>query len=185
MNKLIEELKSCVSAVDTNYRIGMRVVKTAAAVSICLFIAWLLGSGNIMQISAISALVTLRSTREDTMHTGVSRVLGTMIGGIMGFLTVLAGIFVPYYTEGFFVLVIPAMLVLNLYICNLFKMRDSCSISCVVLIAVAAPITQVAPMSYTLIFALLRVRDTLIGVAVATIIDLAPDYFRRKKPRDM
>jgi len=180
MSKLIEELKNCVSAVDTNYRIGMRVVKTAAAVLVCLLIAWLLGSENLMQISAISALVTLRASSDDTMHTGIARVLGTVIGGIMGFLTVLVGLFLPYYSEGLFVVVIPAMLVLNLYICNLFKMHDSCGISCVVTIVVAAQITPLAGVSYTLIFALLRVRDTLIGVAVATIIDLAPGWFKRK-----
>jgi len=177
--KVLEELKHV--TVDTNYRIGMRVVKTAVAVFICIAIAWLIGSDNIVQISAVSAIMTLRATREDTIHHGVFRVLGTGIGGIIGLLTVIIGLFLPYYSDGLFVLVIPLMLVLNLYICNLLKMHDSCTISCVITIIVASHIYLDAPVAYTLIFTLMRLRDTLIGAVVATVIDLVPSYFSKRK----
>ena len=182
MSKLIDELKNCVSTVDTNYRIGMRVIKTAAAVFICLLLSLLLGNRNIMAISAISALVTLRASTEDTVHSAVTRVLGTAIGGLIGLITVIIGLFLPYYGEGLFVIVIPLMLVFNLYICNLFKMHDSCSISCVVTIVVASQINPDLYVGYTLMFTLLRLRDTFIGVLVASVIDQLP-YNRLRKSK--
>ena len=183
-NRLLEELKSYVSTVDTHYRIGMRVVKTAVAIFICIAIAWLIGSDNLMQISAVSALMTLRATKEDTLHFGLFRVLGTAVGGIIGLITVIIGLFLPYYSDGLFVIVIPLMLVLNLYICNILKMQDSCTISCVVTILVASQINVYdTAMSDTMIFTLLRLRDTLIGSVIATIVDALPSYVSRLRKR--
>ena len=184
MNKLIEELKSQVQAIDTDYRIGMRVVKTALAVALCLFVAWLLGSDDLMAIAAISALITLRSTHQDTLHTGVSRVLGSAIGGVFGLLAVIIGIFLPHYADGLFVIVIPVLLVLNLYACNLLKMKDSCAISCVIMIVVASQTEQDLSVAETLIFTLIRLRDTFIGVAIASVLDLIPFRKKEKTPPD-
>lgn len=178
-SKILQELKSV--TVDTNYRIGMRVVKTAVAVFICIAIAWLLGSENIVQISAVSAIMTLRATRDDTIHHGVFRLLGTLVGGVVGLLTVLIGLFLPYYSAGLFVIVIPLMLILNLYLCNLLKMHDACTISCVITLIIASNVYLDAPVAHTLIFTLSRLRDTLIGAVIATIIDLSLTYFSKRK----
>ena len=172
MKRLAEKLKSSwTSRVDTDYRIGMRVVKTAAAVMVCLIIALIMKSANVMQIAGVSALVTLRSTQRDTFLTGLFRVLGTVIGGLLGMLAVLIGLFLPYYSEGLFVIVIPLMIILDMYICNLLKMQDSCSISCVVIIMVASQVNLEASVGEALVFTLFRIRDTLIGVVVSTIIN--------------
>ena len=184
MKKLIEELKSQVPEIDADYRIGMRVVKTVLAVSLCLFVAWLLGSEDLMSIAAISALVTLRSTHQDTLHVGVTRVLGSAVGGIFGLVTVLIGLFLPHYSSGLFIVVIPAMLVLNLYICNLLKMKDSCTISGVIMIVVATQIDHYLSVADTLLFTLARLRDTFIGVTIASVIDLIPFNKKEKTPPD-
>jgi len=174
MKKLLNEIKSRAPVVDTHYRIGMRVVKTAAAVGICLIIAMFTGGMESVPISAVSAIVTIRPTQGETMHTGVFRLLGTVIGGMIGILTFIIGYFLPYYNEGLFVIVIPAMLLLNLYLCNLLNMQDSCAISCVVTIIVAAHVTVDVTVGEALVFTLLRLRDTFTGVIVGTVMNIVP-----------
>ena len=165
------------SRLDKHYHIGMRVIKTAVAVMVCLIIALLTGSRNSIPITAVSALVTLQATQGETIRTAVFRVLGTIIGGVLGILAVIIGLFIPYYIEGLFVVIIPLMLLVDLYLCNVLKMQDSCTISCVVTIIVAARVTTDASINEAFIFTLLRLRDTLIGVGLATVINLIPFNF--------
>jgi len=172
----LKHLPSVVDAhLDMHYRIGMRVVKTAAAVMVCLVIALLTGGGMAaVTITAVSAIVTIRPTHGDTVHTGVFRLIGTLFGGLIGILTVIIGLFLPYYYDGLFIIVIPLMLMLNLYICNVLKMQDSCSVSCVVTLLVAANMSYDAAVGESLIYTLFRLRDTFIGVAVATVMNIIP-----------
>ncbi|MCL2391703.1 MAG: aromatic acid exporter family protein [Oscillospiraceae bacterium] len=175
MKRILQEIKRHTPTVDTHYRIGMRVVKTAAAVGICLLFAHLWGGIESILITAVATIVTIRATQEETILSGMFRILGTIIGAALGGLTVLISLHLPFYNEGLFVIVIPLVLLLNLYICNVLNMQDSCSISCVVTIIVATQIAPIAePMDEALAFALLRVRDTFVGVFVATVMNIAP-----------
>jgi len=174
MKRLLDKLKKHAPVVDTHYRVGMRVVKTVAAVMICLLIAFLTGSMESVPITAVSAIVTIRPTQGETVHTGIFRVLGTILGGALGILTVMVGLFLPYYNDGLFVVIIPLMLLLNLYLCNVLSLQDSCNISCVVTIIVAAHITPDASVGESLIFTLQRLMETFIGVVVATIMNIVP-----------
>ena len=162
------------SHIDTQYRIGMRVIKTVVAMMVCLLISMLTGGSVSISISAISALVTLRATQGETLQSGVFRLIGTILGGLLGVLTILIGLYLPYYSEGLFIVVIPLMLLLNLYLCNLLKMQDSCQISCVVIIIVATNVDIVATVGDAFILTLSRLRDTLIGFAAATFMNIVP-----------
>jgi len=179
MKRFFDKLAGNTPTVDIGYRIGMRVIKTLTAVTVCLFIAWLLGSKDSIPIAAIAAIVTMQATQSETLRTGAFRVLGTIIGGVFGILTVLIGLVLPYYSDGLFIIVIPLMLLINLYLCNLLKMQDSCTISCVVTIIIASHIVADATFDETLVFIFIRLRDTLIGVVVATIINMLPGIIKR------
>jgi len=178
MKKMIKKIKGLPHVVDshldTHYRIGMRVIKTGAAVMICLLIALLTGNKESIPITAVSAIVTIRATQGETVSSGIFRVLGTVIGGALGILTVLIRLYLPYYNEGLYVIVIPLVLLLNLYLCNVLKMQDSCTISCVVTILIAAPLTHDETINNAFIYTLIRLRDTLIGVVVATVMNIVP-----------
>jgi hypothetical protein len=178
MKNLLEKLKSIPLAVDshinTHYRIGMRVIKTCLAVMVCLLISLFSGSLTSIPIKSVSAIVTMQTTQGDTIHTAVFRVLGTIIGGVVGILTVVIGLFIPYYDQGLYIVIIPLMLLVNLYLCNLLKMQDSCTISCVVTIIVAARITPDATVNEALLFTFFRLTDTMIGVIVGTVVNITP-----------
>ena len=176
MSKFLEKLKSVAPAVDMHYRVGMRVIKTAAAVGICLLISIFSEGMESVPIVAVSAIVTIRPTQGETVHTGVFRLLGTIIGGAIGIVTVVIGLFLPYYNDGLFVIIIPAMLILNLYLCNVLKLQDSCVIACVVTIIVASHVAVDVTVGEAMVFTFLRLRDTFIGVAVATVMNILPYY---------
>jgi len=178
MKRFFEKILDNAPSVDSSYRIGMRVVKTVAAVTICLVIAWLIGSRDSLPIAAIAAIVTMQTTRSDTLRIGVFRVLGTLIGGAFGILAVYTGSMLPFPLAVQFIVIIPIALLINLYVCNLLRMQDSCSISCVVTIIVASQLTVGAPYYALFSFTMIRVRDTLIGVIVASIINLLPNLIR-------
>ena len=186
MKRIIDVVKSSTPTVDTQYRIGMRVVKTAAAVCICLVFALLFGGIESILITAVAAIVTIRATQEETVTSGIFRILGTIIGAALGCVVILISLFLPFYNEGLFVIVIPLFLLLNLYICNVLNLQDACSISCVVTILIATQIGPLHdPMDEALVFALLRVRDTFVGVTVATIMNIVPyqisDFIKKRK----
>jgi len=175
-----KQLKSLTAAVNAHlsmsYHIGMRVVKTVVAVMICLFITMLTGNWDSISITAVSAIVTIQPTRDETVKTGIFRVIGTVVGGLVGTLTVVIGLFLPYYNDGLFIVVIPLMLLFNLYLCNVFKMQHSCAISCIVTILVSANINIGLTAGGALLYTLIRLRDTLIGVLVATVLNIVPHY---------
>ena len=174
MKRFFDRIADNAPSVDTHYRIGLRVVKTVAAVAICLFFAWLIGSRASLPIAAIAALITMQATQSETLKIGAFRVLGTIIGGAFGLITVLIGLILPYYAEGLFIVVIPIILLLNLYLCNLLNMQDSCTISCVVTIIVAVHVITDVTFDETFIFTFIRLRDTLIGVVIATAVNMIP-----------
>jgi len=174
MGRFISWLKKHAPVVDTHYRIGMRVIKTVSAVGICLIVALFTGGMDSATNSTVAAMVTIKATQDETVRTGVYRVLGTLIGGVTGILTVMIGLFLPYYNEGLFVVVIPLVLLFNLYLCNVLNMQDSCVISCVVTIVVAAHVVADASVGESLLFTLIRLRDTFTGVAVATVMNVFP-----------
>jgi len=176
--KRIGRLASVVDVhLDTNYRIGMRVVKTVVSVMICMIISLFTENMNSMSISAVTALVTIRATQGETIRSGVLRVLGTIIGGAFGILTVLIGLLLPHYSDGLYVLVIPVMLLIDLYLCNLLNMQDTCQISCVVIIIIAANVNLDTSIGSAFMLTLLRLRDTFIGAVIATLMNIVPYYW--------
>jgi len=186
MKRVVETLKKNAPVVDTHYRVGMRVIKTVAAVGICLIAALFTDGMASATISAVAAIVTIRATQGETLRTGAFRLLGTFFGGALGMLTVVIGLFLPYYHDWLYVVVLPLMLLLNLYLCNVLNMQDSCVISCVVTIVVAAHVVPGESVGESLVFTLIRLRDTFIGVTVATVMNVFPYYIsvRVKKLKD-
>jgi len=178
MKRLFEKITDNAPSVDSGYRIGMRVIKTVAAVTICLIVAWLIGSRDSLPIAAIAAIAAMQTTQSDTLRTGIFRFLGTLIGGLFGILAVYSGSMLPLSVAAQFIVIIPVALLINLYVCNLLRMQESCSISCVVTVIVASQLTVGAPYYELFGYTFIRLRDTLIGVVIATLINMLPNFIR-------
>ena len=74
----------------TNYLIknspGMRVVKTALAILICLVIEYFRGS-SMPYHACIATIVCMQPTLKSTFNAAVDRTFGTIIAGVYAYLT--------------------------------------------------------------------------------------------------
>ncbi len=115
--------------------------------------------------ACIAAIITMQSTVHDSVSKGVSRVIGTLIGGFNGIIALAIYQFFP----------IPILetvlctlgVVLCFHICNRLDTSDSGPISCVVLLIIMITTSENAPLYY----ALDRVRDTFGGIVIAVLVN--------------
>ena len=148
--------------------LGMRVVKTVLAVFICFLISFFRSS--LPFYSAIAAILCMKNDHKDSLETGKSRMIGTMIGGVYGFFAIILskslGIELLGYTYYF---ILSIFLIPIIYTNVRVKSAASTYISCVVFLSITvAHGNDVSPM----LFALNRVIDTIIGIAVSIGVNI-------------
>ncbi|MEG1633101.1 MAG: aromatic acid exporter family protein [Oscillospiraceae bacterium] len=159
------------------FHIGLRMVKTALAVYICVMIGYLRGQPTIF--SAIAAVLCMQNTTEKTLISSFDRVLGTLIGGVFGILV----LFAAQLTDAASVLplyyLLVAVMILPVIIVTLALGKPSISgFSCVVFLsATIYHIGDASPITY----ALNRILDTGVGIAVALLINLTIPNVHAKK----
>lgn len=161
-------------------KLGMRTVKTAICVLICLIISKLIGQeGEIY--SSVAAIVCMQSTIENTMTIGINRLVGTAIGGGFGMLLLLITENSTY--SNLHLIVIPLGIILVIYFCNLINMVGSSTIGAIVFIAIFISPLIVTSMRSPYILALSRILDTVIGIVVAMVINRYIAPARRYEPK--
>jgi len=151
---------------------GMRVIKTMIAVFICLGIEAIRQKNGTVYHSSIAAVVCMQPTVKSTAKTARERVIGTLIAGIYGFL-VLTFIFpnVTVDTREWYYYLVTALLSLPLMTIMIWiKTPGPIAITVIVYLIITLKTTDVTPIAYTLE----RVGDTLIGIAIALLVNWFP-----------
>lgn len=67
---------------------GLRILKTGLAVALCLIVCRFFDVSPFFAM--IAAIISLKTTHEDSVKAGVNRVFGTIIGGLVGMLVLYA-----------------------------------------------------------------------------------------------
>ena len=157
-------------------KIGMRIVKSAVAVFLCFLIDRL--RGGVPFYSAIAAILCMQPDVTGSLKVGLNRVVGTLIGGVCGMLTL--SLFVRFLPDPDSLLryaVLSLSIIPLIYITVLLRQNSAAYITCVVYLSITvAHGVDLVPYA----FALNRVLDTLIGIAVSLGVNLLP--FWRPKP---
>lgn len=164
-------------------KLGMRTVKTAICVFICLLINYLFME-ELSFYSSIVAIVCMQSTIENTLDIAFHRLLGTAIGGGFGLLLLLLAESSGHIYTPVFLIIMPLGIIAVIYFCNVIKMLGSATIGAIVFVGIfAAPVTTGLQDVNPYFLALSRILDTVIGVVVAMVINryLAPA--RRHEPK--
>ncbi|MBU5312476.1 FUSC family protein [Tissierella carlieri] len=148
--------------------LGMRVVKTVIAVYICFLISFF--RNGLPFYSAIAAILCMQNDHANSLEVGKGRMIGTFIGGIYGFLAIILINFVNVELFSYIHHLILSLFLIPIIYTNVFlKSNSSTYISCVVFFSITISHGgDIAPMY----FALNRVIDTLIGIAVSLIINM-------------
>ncbi|RRJ66782.1 aromatic acid exporter family protein [Paenibacillus oralis] len=139
--------------------IGLRNVKTGIAIFICLIVSTLLHL-EYPFYAAIATIISMENSVTNSFKAGKHRTMGTFIGAIVG------ASFAFLEPRNAFYCAIGVMVVI--YICNLLKWNKSVSIACIVFLAI---MLNLKPGENPLSYGFHRITDTLIGIAVAVIVN--------------
>ena len=139
--------------------IGSRNIKTALSVLVCL-VFW----PNSL-FAAIAAVICVQDTVENSLNIGINRLVGTLLGGILGviFLYITNGL----RLQNVLPLVVSIGVSLIIYICNLIKKPSACSISSITLMSILVSQSYNDPLVYSI----QRTVETAFGVIVAILIN--------------
>lgn len=140
------------------YKIGMRNIKTAIAVFLCVSISKIFK----MQYpfySAIATVIAMQSSVTESFNAGKVRMLGTFVGALVGL------IFSLIYPNS--EILCGLGIVAIIYFCNILKLKKSVTISCIVFIAIMTNLKGENPLLYSTS----RCVDTFLGIAIAVIVN--------------
>ncbi len=152
--------------------IGLRNIKTALGVFICILLYELVGRPYVL-FACISVIICLKETVEDSYVMAIDRMGGTFIGGITGipFLALSNYWHAKYDFFAFDAVLISAGIVLVIYLCNLLGKKGATSTACVVflsiLIVFQIPGQSLSPVTYSFN----RMLDSAVGLAVAILVN--------------
>ncbi|TYA14563.1 aromatic acid exporter family protein [Paenibacillus faecis] len=141
--------------------IGLRNIKTGLAICICILISALLKL-EYPFYAAIATIISMENSVTNSFTAGKYRTMGTVVGAIVG-----AGF--AFIEPGNAVYCAIGVMIV-IYICNLLKWNKSVSIGCIVFLAI---MLNLQPGESPLFYGINRITDTLIGIAVAVIVNYA------------
>lgn len=139
-------------------KIGLRTIKTGIAV----FLAMLVGKLGLIETPVYTVSVcifSIKNTMKSSVSDARSRVLGTLLGGFIGYLFAL-------FTHGE-ILYTSIGVILIIHLCNSLKISDSAGIASVTFTAILIGIGQNNPLTYSIF----RTIDTLIGLLIALLVN--------------
>ena len=160
---------------------GMRTIKTAVAVMLCMLIFKIPHTGDPFY-AAITAVICMKPTVKSSLQVGWQRIVGTFAGGLVGLGAMLLFEQIGYSLD---FLIIPLFLMVVIYICVLLKLTDSITMACILVLSVTIMHKPEGMHSY--IYVLNRIIETGIGIGIAVAINhgfFKLDDWRRKRRLD-
>lgn len=147
------------------YKIGLRNIKTAFAVFICIIIFQYF-SNHSPFYACIAAVICMKDTVESTMSMGKNRLIGTMLGGILGVITIGILLLIPFL-QNITPLITAIGVTIAIYCCTIINKPGAVTICCIVFIGIM--LNYNGPESYS--YAIGRSLDTSIGIIIAILIN--------------
>lgn len=159
------------------FRLGMRTIKTALAVMICIALFEFTNRGTPL-IAALAAVFSLRQDLNTSVSFGRSRVLGNSLGGLLAL--------IYYYIQSFFreniyfdIFLLPLLVILVIVISDGLNNNTGIISAIATMLLIALSI----PEGESVLYALNRVLDTFIGtlIALALNVTIAPNHDEKEK----
>lgn len=143
--------------------IGLRNIKTAISVFICILLFQIIGRENPFY-ACIAAVICMGTSIDSSVTTGKNRFIGTFIGGIWGIILISFFKFIPEWLDPIYIGIGITILI---YICNILKLNASISISCVVFLSIMTTTREVS----STVYAINRIIDTSIGIIISILVN--------------
>ena len=149
------------------YKIGLRAIKTAISVFICLILALFLNRSDQL-FSSMAAIICMQKTYTKSFEEGVHRLIGTLLGGVLGYIIIICTQFIEN-KEILNIFISPFCILIVIYFCNVIRRSDSVVIGCIVVLSVIMPMNL--SVFDRLVYVINRVIDTSIGIIVAMLVN--------------
>lgn len=144
--------------------VGMRTIKTAISVGICIFVLELVGITPIF--ASIAALFSVETDVPTSYKAGLTRIFGTLAGAIVGSVFVIISCSIPIESALFNALIIPIGLIFVIKILSMLKLNKSIFTGGIVylllMIQIEGPLLE---------YVVTRTLTTVFGVVVALVIN--------------
>lgn len=145
-------------------RIGMRNIKTAISIFLCIVLFQILNRQEPFY-ACIAAVMCTKETVGITYKASSDRMIGSIIGGFVGLLLIVIKRYIQFQLS--IALMTGIGIVTVIYLCNLIKRPGACAISCIVPLS----IITISHNSTPYIYVFNRVLDTSIGIIITVIIN--------------
>ncbi len=150
-------------------KIGMRTIKTSIAVTISISLGYALKL-NSPFFAGIAAIIAMQGNLVDSYRMGRDRILGTILGAVIGLLCSFISIGNP--------LIIGIGIIIVIYLCNRLGWSKSVSIATIVFVSIIMNVEKGQELHYSLN----RILDTMVGIVVAVIVNfiISPPLTKNK-----
>lgn len=98
--------------------------------------------------------------------------IGTVVGGLLGWAFLELFIRLPYYKELFYPFMAPFGVLLVIYVLNVMNRQTPCMIGCVAFLSIAVNFNR--SLSEIPVYVIDRIFDTTLGIAMASIVSALP-----------
>ncbi|WMJ75909.1 MULTISPECIES: FUSC family protein [unclassified Sedimentibacter] len=156
--------------------IGMRNIKTATAVFMCLLLFEFVNRESSIY-ACIAAVICMQNTIVNSFKKGIERIIGTVIGGVAGIIILF--IVTSLGRDELLIFIIPLGIIVLIEICVSIDMRQSVVICSVVYLIIL--VTKGHEDSYVM-YTFNRVLDTTLGILIALLVNkymLLPDRLKK------
>lgn len=144
-----------------HFRIGLRTMKTAAAVIISMMIVYFYGTTDSRLIFAmLGAMAAVQTSFKESLESCLTQIVGVLMGAFIGVVLMMLPLH-PLATSG-----IGIVVVITIY--NQFRIRYSPSLACLIVVILCT-----SPDAEPFAYASGRIWDTAIGLVIGMVINTA------------
>lgn len=149
-------------------KIGLRTIKTAIAVFLCLLLF-----PNEPFFACMTSIFCVQDTVSNSINMAINRGLGTMLGAIIGLTFLILCRFFTFEIDTYPIskllvyITIALGIIVVIYICNLIKRPGAINISCIAFLAV----TTIHAFTDPIFYATNRIIETLFGIFIGLLVN--------------
>jgi len=157
--------------------IGMRNIKTSLSVFVCLLLFQIINRENSIY-ACVAAVICMQNTIVDSLEKGISRIIGTIVGGSTGALILFVATDLFSVRKDMMIFIIPLGIVILIEICVAIGKKQAVVISCVVYLSIL--ISKNRDGGY-MVYTVNRVIDTSAGIIITLLINkyvMMPDKLK-------